>query len=534
MTLPASGNSISLDQIHVELGESSGGTVALGDADVRALASDTDGAIAMNQFFGLSAAGAWLVVLTIDSGIAAVPTNALYDVWGAASKSGDGTYILTSKFGMNQHNSDSSNVNPEFNITKINADGSVAWNKRIDGVADKIYNPSIHVALTSGADEIFVWWRSLNGVAYQTDNRRRLVKLNSSGVEQVEREYDVPSVSEFIATQPETSKIYDDGTYIYIFGTMYGSGISGSTVGSHGAWWSKIKKSDGAWTDEFISIEGSGSNWGRGAGFIDGSGNMLQPSSSTTAEKGLNFNKYASNKSKVFEKKYSYGGTSYPYTIQPYGTSWVGGNMILATNNYRVSETGFTNGNYPGLMKLQGSDGAVLFWVTAASAGVGFSFYGNVQDSSGNIYAIGRGIVSGDSKISAFVAKFNSSGVKQWNFALGYNDDSMHVMGAGIDMDASGNLYCLINMYGNSAQASVLKIPEGQLGSAIGGLTAGQHGIYKITNTDFAFATVSGTITVRDAATRTIGAVTQTSDASASDITVAAETGGGVTLVDIG
>lgn len=54
MTLPASGNTISLDQIHIELGESSGSTVALGDSDVRALASDTSGAIGMNQFFGLS------------------------------------------------------------------------------------------------------------------------------------------------------------------------------------------------------------------------------------------------------------------------------------------------------------------------------------------------------------------------------------------------------------------------------------------------------------------------------------------------
>tara|TARA_R110002020_G_scaffold198368_1_gene399578 strand:+ start:631 stop:1689 length:1059 start_codon:yes stop_codon:yes gene_type:complete len=58
MPLPASGNSISLDQIHVELGEDSGTTVALGDTDVRNLASDTSGAIGMDQFFGLSAV-AW-------------------------------------------------------------------------------------------------------------------------------------------------------------------------------------------------------------------------------------------------------------------------------------------------------------------------------------------------------------------------------------------------------------------------------------------------------------------------------------------
>jgi len=56
MPLPAAGNSISLDQIHVELGETSGTTVSLGDTDVRNLASDTSGAIGMDQFFGLSSA----------------------------------------------------------------------------------------------------------------------------------------------------------------------------------------------------------------------------------------------------------------------------------------------------------------------------------------------------------------------------------------------------------------------------------------------------------------------------------------------
>ena len=69
MVLPSNdgSTSISLDQIHVELGENSGTTVALGDADVRALASDTDGAIGMDQFFGLSSNAAWIWGMTIDS-----------------------------------------------------------------------------------------------------------------------------------------------------------------------------------------------------------------------------------------------------------------------------------------------------------------------------------------------------------------------------------------------------------------------------------------------------------------------------------
>jgi len=53
MTLQSSG-AISLDDIHEELGESSGTTVSLGDDDVRDLADDTDGAISMNTFYGKS------------------------------------------------------------------------------------------------------------------------------------------------------------------------------------------------------------------------------------------------------------------------------------------------------------------------------------------------------------------------------------------------------------------------------------------------------------------------------------------------
>ena len=78
MALPASGNSISLDQIHVELGESSGGTVALGDDDVRALASDTSGAIGMDQFFGLSAVDYWFTSFTGAGEFDATATTNLF------------------------------------------------------------------------------------------------------------------------------------------------------------------------------------------------------------------------------------------------------------------------------------------------------------------------------------------------------------------------------------------------------------------------------------------------------------------------
>ena len=56
MPLPASGNSLSLNQMHIEAGGSSGTTCSLNDADIRGLISKSSGvAMAFNEWFGASA-----------------------------------------------------------------------------------------------------------------------------------------------------------------------------------------------------------------------------------------------------------------------------------------------------------------------------------------------------------------------------------------------------------------------------------------------------------------------------------------------
>jgi len=55
MALPASGNSLSLNQMHVEVGGTSGTTCSLNDSDIRALISKSSGvAMAFNEWFGAS------------------------------------------------------------------------------------------------------------------------------------------------------------------------------------------------------------------------------------------------------------------------------------------------------------------------------------------------------------------------------------------------------------------------------------------------------------------------------------------------
>ena len=60
MTLQTSG-AISLNDIHIELGASSGTTVSLNDTDVRSLVSISSGAIALDDFYGASNTPSWTV-----------------------------------------------------------------------------------------------------------------------------------------------------------------------------------------------------------------------------------------------------------------------------------------------------------------------------------------------------------------------------------------------------------------------------------------------------------------------------------------
>ena len=56
MALPASGNSLSLNQMHIEAGGTSGTLCSLNDSDIRGLISKSSGAtMAFNEWFGASA-----------------------------------------------------------------------------------------------------------------------------------------------------------------------------------------------------------------------------------------------------------------------------------------------------------------------------------------------------------------------------------------------------------------------------------------------------------------------------------------------
>jgi hypothetical protein len=87
----------------------------------------------------------------------------------------------------------------------------------------------------------------------------------------------------------------------------------------------------------------------------------------------------------------------------------------------------------------------VLFWNTFMGSTNYDYGYGIAVDASGNVYVVGTSaatwgapIIDHAGNYDAFVAKLNSSGVRQWNTFMGSADNDI---GYGIAVDSSGNVY---------------------------------------------------------------------------------------------
>ena len=104
MALPSSGNSISLNQMHVEVGGSSGSQVSINDADIRGLISKGSGVqMAFNEWFGASASIADFAT-TMTVGHTNHTTTIGYNTFGTAAKGFLTTSASQPMFGTNTNN----------------------------------------------------------------------------------------------------------------------------------------------------------------------------------------------------------------------------------------------------------------------------------------------------------------------------------------------------------------------------------------------------------------------------------------------
>lgn len=132
-----------------------------------------------------------------------------------------------------------------------------------------------------------------------------------------------------------------------------------------------------------------------------------------------------------------------------------GGSSVFVTsvkidssgNIYTAGVTGVGGSSAGFLSKLDGS-GLILWQRTLGGSGPISSFDDIALDNLGNIYAIGRtNINSGTAGYDYLIAKYNSSGVIQWQRTMAGSSFVTNDYGLGIDVDTNGNYYPIGNMY---------------------------------------------------------------------------------------
>ena len=146
MPLPASGNSISLNQMHIEVGGTSGTTCSLNDSDIRGLISKSAGAtMAFNEWFGASASVADYST-TLTSGHTAVTTTVGYTSYVNAAKGFLTTSASQPMFGTSTNNIGSLSSTSNTNYFGGNTIHGVAMLGAVSPVAGTVGTIYLYVA----------------------------------------------------------------------------------------------------------------------------------------------------------------------------------------------------------------------------------------------------------------------------------------------------------------------------------------------------------------------------------------------------
>ena len=164
MPLPASGNSLSLNQMHIEAGGSSGTTCSLNDADIRGLISKSSGvAMAFNEWFGASASVADYST-TLTAGHTSVTTTIGYSSSTSAARGFLTTSASLPMFGTTTNNIGSLSSTSNSNYFGGNTLHGISMLGTVGQTTGTIY---LHVA-TSGQSNSDSTFKEIviNGTTY--------------------------------------------------------------------------------------------------------------------------------------------------------------------------------------------------------------------------------------------------------------------------------------------------------------------------------------------------------------------------------
>ena len=322
---------------------------------------------------------------------------------GVAVDSSGNVYVTgyNSSIGQGSH---------EIYLVKHNSSGVIQWQRSLGGTASD-YGYAVAVDSSGG-----VYIGGITSSAGQGSNDMMIAKYNSSGVIQWQRTLGTSGndQGQYVAT--------DSSDNVYLCGTSATSGAGMEEL--------IIAKYNSSGTIQWQRRLGGSAN-DVAYGVATDSSNNVYVCGSTRSN---------SSNTDVLVAKYNSSGTIQWQRLL-YGSSGSDIARRIATDSSgNVYISGYTNsigqGNADFLIAKYNTSGT-LQWQRILGGPVSEYSYGIAVDSSGDVYLGGStsSIISYDNDI--FLAKYNSSGVIQWQRQLTYDYDTLY----DLTIDDSGSLY---------------------------------------------------------------------------------------------
>jgi len=331
--------------------------------------------------------------------------------------------------------------NLKFETAKYNTSGVIQWQRTLNiGNSNPDYGVT-GIAVDSSSNVY---------VAGVNPSYAQIAKYDSSGAIQWQRRLG-PGMSTNVF-----SLSIDTSSNIYIVGT---SGVLGTGQDI------QLQKYNSSGTIQWQkTLYGSNQQFGTG-GAVDSSGNLYLTGYDYSSGLGSPYFVVA---------KYNTSGTIQWQRRIGSGTNTTAGWGIAADASGNLYATGYVDNvassTFVFLTVKYNSSGAIQWQRTLGNNTLNLYAYGAAVDSSGNVYITGKALLGGSTSY-LIIAKYNSSGVIQWQRVL--YSDSVGDEGLGVSVDTFGNMYIIGGASTTSGTAKFLlaKLPSD--GSLTGTYTVG-------------------------------------------------------------
>ena len=182
------------------------------------------------------------------------------------------------------------------------------------------------------------------------------------------------------------------------------------------------------------TLSGSDHDIGMGGIALDSSGNNVYIGNYTKSSGSGNYDIHTAkyNSSGTLQWKRTLGGSGLDYNEAGIAVDSSGNAYITGNTNSSGA------GGYDAVIAKYNSSGTLQWQRTLGAGSNDYSVGEPAIDSSGNFYIVGNTRSGGAGGADILIAKYNSSGIVQWQRTLGGSNTDM---GTGITIDSSDNVY---------------------------------------------------------------------------------------------